>query len=145
MSNGEPPKRMGKPGSMNLEAINPFFIVDDFQVAVSYYLDRLGFGLDYQGPDDDEPFYCRVSRDGVGIMLKAILPDVHPRPNRTQHEWARWDAFILASDPDALHEEFRQSGASIVNGLSQVDVGLWGFEIEDADGYVLCFARPDDT
>jgi len=53
---------------MNLEAINPFFIVDDFQVAVSY-----------------------------------------------------------------------------VSGLSRVDVGLWRFEVEDADGYVLCFARPDDT
>ncbi len=145
MSKREPPKRMGKPGSMNLEAINPLFIVDDFQVAVSYYLDRLGFGLDYQGPEDDEPFYCRVSRDGVGIILKAILPDVHPRPNRTAHEWARWDAFILASDPDALHEEFKQSGVSFVSELSRVDVGLWGFEVEDADGYVLCFARPDNT
>ena len=143
MSNEEPPKHLENHASTNLGAINPFFIVDDFQVAVSYYVDRLGFELDYQGPADDEPFYCRVSRDGVGIMLKAILPDVHPRPNRTQHEWARWDAFVLASDPDALHEEFRQSGASFVNGLSQVDVGLWGFEIEDADGYVLCFARPD--
>ncbi len=105
----------------------------------------LGGGLDYQGPDDDQPFYCRVSRDGIGIMLKAILPDVHPRPNRTQHEWARWDAYILTSDPEALHEEFRQSGVSFVNELSRVDVGLWGFEIEDADGYVLCFARPDHT
>ena len=112
-------------------AVNPFFIVDDFQAAVSYYIDRLGFELDFQGPDGDQPFYGRVSRDGVGIMLKAVLPDVHPRPNRTQHEWARWDAFILASDPDALHEEFRQSGVSFVNELSQVDVGLWGFEIED--------------
>ncbi len=145
MSNEEPPRRTGKPEDTKLLAINPFFIVDDFQVAMSYYLDRLGFGLDYQGPDDDEPFYCRVSRDGVGIMLKAILPDVHPRPNRKAHEWARWDAFILASDPDALHEEFKQSGVSFVSELSRVDVGLWGFEVEDADGYVLCFARPDNT
>ncbi len=143
MSNRQPLKDVEKPASTNLVAVSPFFIVDDFQAAVSYYIDRLGFELDFQGPDDDEPFYGRVSRDGVGIMLKAILPDVHPRPNRTQHEWARWDAFILASDPDALHEEFTRSGASFVNGLSQVDVGLWGFEIEDADGYVLCFARPD--
>ena len=145
MSNRQPLKYAEKPVSTNLVAVNPFFIVDDFQEAVSYYLDRLGFELDFQGPDDDQPFYCRVSRDGVGIMLKAILPDVHPRPNRTQHEWARWDAFILTSDPDALHEEFRKSGASFVNELSQVDVGLWGFEIEDADGYVLCFARPNKT
>ncbi len=145
MSNRQPLKDVEKPASTNLVAVSPFFIVDDFQAAVSYYIDRLGFELDYQGPDDDQPFYCRVSRDGVGIMLKAILPDVHPRPNRTQHEWARWDPFILVSDPDALHEEFRQRGVSFVNELSVVDVGLWGFEIEDADGYVLCFAQPKHT
>ncbi len=128
-----------------LVAINPFFIVNDFETSVSYYVDRLGFRLDFQGPDDDRPFYCRVSRDGAGIMLKAILPDVHPHPNRGQHEWARWDAFILTTDPDGLHEEFTRSGASLVSELSAVDAGLWGFEVEDADGYVLCFARPDNT
>ena len=128
-----------------LMTINPFFIVNDFETSVSYYVNRLGFGLDFQGPDDDRPFYCRVSRDGAGIRLKAILPDVHPHPNRAQHEWARWDAFILTTDPDGLHEEFTRRGASFVSELSPVDAGLWGFEVADADGYVLCFARPEHT
>ena len=65
MSNEQTLKQPEKPATTNLVAVNPFFIVDDFQAAVSYYIDRLGFQLDFQGPDDDQAFYGRVSRDGV--------------------------------------------------------------------------------
>jgi hypothetical protein len=124
----------------NLASINPFFIVRNLQVSISYYSERPGFQLDFQGPDAD-PFYARVSRDGIGIMLKAILPDVLPCPNRTRPEWARWDAYIYALDRDALFNEFGQRGASFVTELSFMDEGLWGFEVTDADGYVLAFAQ----
>ena len=124
----------------NLASINHFFIVKDLQVSISHYIERFGFQLDFQGPDDD-PYYGRVKRDGIGIMLKAILPDVLPQPNHTRHEWARWDAYIYTLDPDALFDEFRQRGASFVKELSFIDKGLWGFEVTDADGYVLAFFR----
>lgn len=71
-------------------------------------------------------------------MLKAVVPDLLPCPNHTRHEWARWDAHIY---PDVLFEEFTQRGASLVNELSFVDDSLWGFEVTDADGYVLAFFR----
>ena len=132
--------RNAEAASRNLASINPFFIVKDLQASISYYIERLGFQLDFQGPDQD-PYYGRVSRDEIGIMLKAILPDVLPRPNRSRHEWARWDAYIYTLDPDALFDEFRQRGASFVTELSFIDEGLWGFEVTDADGYVLAFAR----
>ena len=91
--------------SRNLASIRPFFIVKDLQTSISYYRERLGFQLDFQGPDDD-PYYAGVSRDGIGIMLKAILPDVLPCPNHTRHPWARWDAYIYTLDPDTLFDEF---------------------------------------
>ena len=42
-------------------------------------------------------------------------------------------------DPDTLFDEFRQHGVPFVKELSFIDDGLWGFEITDADGYVLAF------
>jgi hypothetical protein len=84
------------------------------------------------------------SRDGIGIMLKAIRPDVLPVPNHTRHEWARWDACIYTLDPDTLFAEFKQRGASFMQELSFIDDGLWGFEATDADGYVLAFFRTRD-
>lgn len=124
----------------NLASINPCFIVRNLQAAISHYVERFGFQLDFQGPDGD-PFYGHVSRDGIGIMFKAILPEVLPQPNHTRHEWARWDAYIYTLDPDVLFHEFRQRGASFVKELSFIDDGLWGFEVADADGYVLAFFR----
>jgi catechol 2,3-dioxygenase-like lactoylglutathione lyase family enzyme len=124
----------------NLTSISPFFIVKDLRTSVAYYVDRLGFQLDFEGPAGD-PYYAHVSRDGIGIMLKAILPDVLPCPNHTRHEWARWDAYVYTLDPDALFDEFSQRGVSFVKTLSFIDEGLWGFELSDADGYVLAFFR----
>jgi hypothetical protein len=128
----------GQEASRNLASISPFFIVKDLQVSISYYIERFGFQLDFQGPDGD-PYYAGVSRDGIGIMLKAILPDVLPQPNHTRHEWARWDAYIYTLDPDTLFDEFSQRRATFVKTLSFIDDGLWGFEVTDADGYVLAF------
>src|SRR5262245_18951586 len=124
----------------NLESISPFFIVKNLQTSIAHYIDRFGFKLDFQGPPDDV-YYGHVSRDRIGIMLKAITPDVLTCPNHTRHEWARWDAYIYTETPDALFAEFKQRGASFVKELSFIDDGLWGFEVTDADGYVIAFFR----
>ena len=124
--------------SRNLASIRPNFIVKDLQTSITYYRERLGFQLDFQGPDDG-PFWAGVSRDGIGIMLKAVAPDVLPCPNHTRHEWAPADANIYSMDPDALFDEFSRRGASFVKKLSFIEEGLWGFTVSDADGYILRF------
>ena len=129
--------------SSNLMSIRPSFIVKDLQASITYYRERLGFELDFQGPEDG-PFWAGVSRDGIGIMLKAVAHDVLPIPNHTRHEWAPPDAHIYSMDPDALFDEFNRRGASFVKRLSFVEVGLWGFSITDADGYVLVFYQLRD-
>ena len=74
-------------------------IVKDLQSSIAFYRERLGFQLDFDGPEGDV-YYAGVSRDGIGIMLKEILPDVPPYPNHTRHPWARWDVYIYTLDPD---------------------------------------------
>jgi catechol 2,3-dioxygenase-like lactoylglutathione lyase family enzyme len=128
----------------NLAAIRPSFIVKDLQASITYYRDRLGFQLDFQGPDEG-PFWAGVSRDGIGIMLKAVGSDVPPIPNHTRHEWAPPDAHIYSLDPDGLFDDFSRRGASFVKTLSFVEEGLWGFAISDADGYVLVFYQLRNT
>ncbi len=121
--------------------IAPFFIVRDVMSSLEFYRDRLGFELVYLGPDGD-PYYAMVRRGVVRIMLKAITPDVQPMPNPSRHGWARWDAFIQTSDPDALAEEFAARGVSFHTPLGVNSDNLRGFEVRDADGYVLYFGTP---
>jgi hypothetical protein len=124
--------------SRNLVSIRPFFIVKDLQPSIAHYIERFGFQLDFQGPEGDV-YYAQVSRDAAAIFLKTIRLDVLPCPNHTRHEWARWDAYIYTLNPDPLFDEFRRRGASFVKELSFIDDGLWGFEVTDADGYVIAF------
>jgi catechol 2,3-dioxygenase-like lactoylglutathione lyase family enzyme len=121
--------------------IAPFFIVRDVMRSVAFYRDRLGFEVTFLGPGDD-PYFAMLRRDDVRLMLKAITPEVQPTPNPGRHPWARWDAYVHAPDPDALAEELASRGVSFREPLGINSDGLRGFEVMDADGYVLYFGRP---
>jgi len=121
--------------------IAPFFIVRDVMKSIAFYTDRLGFEVSFLGPEGDG-YFAMVQRDGVRLMLKAITPEVQPTPNPSRHEWARWDAYIYSPDPDALAEELASRGVSFREPLGINSDQLRGFEVVDADGYVLYFGRP---
>jgi len=131
-----------KPEAMlNLNYIFPFFIVEHLQPSVAFYVDKLGFEVRYMGPADD-PYWAIVGRDNISIMLKGIAAEIKPMPNHTRHPWARWDAFISTSDPDALFEEYCSRGLDFRQPIMDDNDGLRGFELADADGYALFFGRP---
>lgn len=119
----------------------PFFIVRDVMQSIAFYTERLGFAVSFLGPDED-PYFAMLQRDGVWLMLKAITPEVQPMPNPSRHPWARWDAYIHTPDPQALTEEFASRGVSFREPLGINADNLRGFEVMDADGYVLYFGRP---
>ena len=77
------------------------------------------------------------------IMMKDI--GVEPVPNYTRdigQGIARWDAYVYVPDPDALATEFASRNVEFFLPLEDNDDGLRGFEIKDADGYILYFGRP---
>jgi catechol 2,3-dioxygenase-like lactoylglutathione lyase family enzyme len=125
----------------NLTYVSPFFIVTNLQTSISFYVEKLGFEVRFMGPAE-EPFYAIVGRDHISIMLKEIAPGIQPVPNHTRHAWARWDAFIYAEQPDILFEEFRAANIAFHQPIQNNNDGLRGFELADADGYVLFFGRP---
>jgi catechol 2,3-dioxygenase-like lactoylglutathione lyase family enzyme len=125
----------------NLNFISPFFIVSDLKDSVSFYVNKLGFKVWFTGPDDN-PYWAMIGRGPVSIMLKAIVDEIKPIPNHTRHEWAPWDAYISIEDPDALFEEFSSTGTIFRQPIHDNSDNLRGFEVADADGYVLFFGRP---
>lgn len=120
-------------------SISPFFIVSDAPSAISFYVDRLGFEIAFQEPGDN-PFFAIVRREGAMIMLKDV--GVEPIPNYRREPMARWDAYLYVPDPDALAAEFVSRDVEFSEPLQDTHDGLRGFELRDADGYVLFFGRP---
>ena len=125
----------------SLGHISPFFIVSDVPRAIKFYEEKLGFATRHLAPEE-EPFFAIVGRDTVQVYLKNPSDDSTPQPNNTRHEWAPWDAFVFLEDPDALAAELAGRGVEFHKEIQDTDDGLRGFEIRDADGYVLFFGRP---
>ena len=126
-----------------IAGISPFFIVTHVPTSLAFYRDLLGFEITFQGPEPDDIFFGIVCRGGAQILMKAI--GVAPIPNYTRdikQGIARWDAFVIVPDPDALAEEFASRNVEFFEPLKDTDDGLRGFEIKDADGYLLFFGRP---
>ena len=122
-----------------ISGISPFFIVGDAPSALSFYRDRLGFEITFQEPAE-EPFFGIVQRGGAMIMLKGV--GVDPLPNSKREPEARWDAYLYVPNPDALAAEFASRHVDFSEPLQDTHDGLRGFELKDADGYVLFFGRP---
>ena len=131
-----------------ISGISPFFIVTHVPTSLAFYRDQLGFEITFQGPDPDDIFFGIVRRGGAQILFKDI--GVDPVPNCTRDikkGIARWDAFVYVPDPDALAAEFASRNVEFLRPLNDDEVkedddGLRGFEVKDADGYVLFFGRP---
>ena len=122
-----------------IHGIAPSFLVRDVTVAAAFYRDQLGFDLLYLEPKEG-PFFAMVGRGGAMLMFKSV--GVDPEPNSNRHPWARWDAYVSVADPDALAAEFTSREVPFSEPLKDTEDGLRGFELRDADGYVLFFGRP---
>ncbi len=131
---------MQQPG---IAGIAPLFIVRNVPAALAFYRDQLGFEITFQGPDPDDIFFGIVQRGAAMIMVKEV--GVTPAPNGTRDVGkghARWDAYLYVPDPDALATEFASRRVTFAAPLADTEDGLRGFELRDADGYVLFFGRP---
>ena len=131
-----------------ISGIAPFFIVKNVPAALKFYRDCLGFDITFQGPSEDDIFFGIVQRGAAMIILKDV--GVDPVPNYTRDikkGIARWDAYLHVPDPDALAEEFSLRNVEFFKSLrdnDDGDDGLRGFEVKDADGYILFFGHTQD-
>jgi catechol 2,3-dioxygenase-like lactoylglutathione lyase family enzyme len=124
--------------------VSPLFIVRDVPATLAFYRDRLGFDITFQGPEPNDIFFGIVQRGRAMIMFKEV--GVDPVPNYTRDIGkgiAAWDAYVHVPDPDALAAELAARNVEFFKPLMNTTDDLRGFEIEDADGYVLFFGRPN--
>jgi len=121
-------------------AIAPYFIVEDVVATANYYRDKLGFT--YERFWNDPPSFCMVKRNGIVIMLAQLERTGVVRPNRfVDPEANAWDAYIWIDDADALYAEFKSKGVTIAREPCNQFYGCRDFDIDDCNGYRLCFGQ----
>jgi uncharacterized glyoxalase superfamily protein PhnB len=128
-------------------SVAPYFIVDDVIATAEYYRNQLGFHHDRFW--SDPPAFCMVRRSGVTIMLNQLQKAGRARPNRlADSRGEAWDAYVWVDDVDALYSEYQSRMVKIVRPICDQPYGCRDFDVEDFNGYRLCFGsllgkRPD--
>jgi predicted enzyme related to lactoylglutathione lyase len=121
-------------------SIAPYFIVDDVVTTANYYRDQLGFHYDRFWGEPE--CFCMVKRNGIVIMLAQFEKTGVMRPNHVvDPEGGAWDAYIWIDDADALYAEFKSKGAKIARDVCDQPYGCRDFDVEDCNGYRLCFGQ----
>lgn len=122
------------------------WIVENVEKSIDFYSNKLGFEIDFIG---EGPKFAILSRDNFSVMLRQLKESGHTQPNRvpfikagwhTEGQGA-WDAYIWIEDADQLYKEFTAKAISIIKPLQNTEYGNRDFEIEDIDGYILCFGH----
>jgi catechol 2,3-dioxygenase-like lactoylglutathione lyase family enzyme len=110
---------------VGFECVIPILRVNSLTVSVGYYVDVLGFKVDWGGEVDST--FASVSRDGRPIMLSQ----------GEQGQPGSW-LWIGVEDIEPLFAEYRAKG---VKFREQPTNYPWAYEmkIEDPDGHVLRF------
>ena len=124
--------------------IMPLFVVRSVPRTLAFYRDKWGFEITFQGPEPNDIFFGMVKRGHAEIMFKDI--GVDPVPNYTKdikQGHAPWDAYVYVPDPDALAAEFQSRGVALWKPVENNSDNLRGFEVQDVNGYVLYFGRPN--
>ena|SRR5436305_2151695 len=118
--------------------IAPYFIVDDVIVTANFYRDKLGFR--YEHFWGEPPAFCMVTRSGIIVMLSQFRESGLMRPNgKAVPDGDAWDAYVWVDDADALQAEFKAKGVKIARPICDQPYGNRDFDIEDCNGYRLCF------
>jgi predicted enzyme related to lactoylglutathione lyase len=121
-------------------SIAPYFVVDDVVATANFYRDKMGF--DYERFWGDPPCFCMVHRGGIIIMLSQLSKTGVMRPNRVADpKGDAWDAYIWVENADALRNEFKGKGVKIARDLCDQPYGNRDFDVEDCNGYRLCFGQ----
>lgn len=106
-----------------LGGVTPLLRVEDLDVSIAYYVERLGFHLQWRANP-----VASVARDRTALMLSE----------GDQGKPGTW-LWISTSDVDALYEELAARGATLRFPPTNYPWGSRECQVSDPDGHVIRF------
>lgn len=116
---------------MKLNAAIPLFRIFDYQLARRFYVDWLGFRIDWEHQfSPTAPWYLKISRDALVLHLTEHYGDGSPGAK----------VFVAVDDVEALHRELLSRPNPNMN--PSIEEAPWNariMEVIDPFGNRICF------
>ncbi len=115
-----------------IKKMSPQFLVSDIEHSIEFYIDKLGFELEFQYED----FYAGIIKDGCSIHLKSGKPLSEERKSKRENN--DLDIVFSVEAVEELYKEFMNKSVEIIQPLCDRPYGK-EFYVADPDGYILAF------
>jgi uncharacterized glyoxalase superfamily protein PhnB len=112
--------------------------VADFERALAFYRDDLGFDVDYTY--GEPAFWGEVHRDGARLNLRHL--DESPWREGVRDAEQLLSAYVLVTDAKALFLEHQARGVDFFERLQEKPWGSNEYTVRDPDGNLVLFGSP---
>ena len=110
--------------------LTPILNVKDVPASIEYYVSKLGFNKNWDWPCDGPRTFAAVGRGEISIFLCQ----------GGQGQSGTWMS-VFVDDTDALHEEYKASGAKIMDPPADCPWGMREMRVTDLDEHVIRFGH----
>ena len=132
---------------MKFTPLIPELSVSNFERSLKFYIDILGFKIEYDRPQDHFAF---LSMDGAQLMIEQI--NGHWQTASLEHPFGRGINFqIEVRDIEPMLKRLNQAGHKLFKGpheewyqVKNIKKGQRQFLVADLDGYLLRFFQTLD-
>ena len=124
--------------------VRPILSVDNVTRSIHYYVGSLGFRLAWAWSTTEQRFLQPGDEIEIGFALVGRGPIQFMLSHQSQGAPGMWLHLDVdtAEQLDALHAEWQQNGARIVEPPFLRPWGMYEMRVEDLDGHVLRVSAP---
>jgi uncharacterized glyoxalase superfamily protein PhnB len=126
------------PTALHFERATACLFVTDFDRALAFYRDTLGFDVVYTY--GEPAFWGEIVRDGARLNLRHV--DVSPWTDGVRDAEQLLSAYVLVTDAKGLFVTLQEQGVDFYERLQQKPWGSHEFTVRDPDGNLILFGSP---
>jgi uncharacterized glyoxalase superfamily protein PhnB len=117
--------------------IIPTLRYEDAKAAIDFLVNAFGFERHHITENDDGTIAHAELTYGSGMVMLGTARD------GDRFSTGRAVTYVVTDDPDAVHDQAKAAGATIIQELTDQDYGSREFAAEDPEGNVWSFGTYD--
>ncbi|GJQ20280.1 MAG: glyoxalase [Bacteroidia bacterium] len=126
----------------NVRQAVPFFLVQDINASIRFYVDGLGFAITHKWIGEGDLRWCWLELGGAALMLQGRRDDGQHGPVPEGKVGIGVAIYFLCDDALAVYRDISSRGVQARRPF--VGNRMWVTQVRDPDGYDLFFESPTD-